>query len=168
MSAQPFEIAKGVVLPPGDYRFTRWRAEVFTASKRPWKIDATWWFGTFWSGHADEVNTAFQYKIAPRFQAILALRQTFARLKEGNFVARVYSLRVDYSVSPYLTFFNLIQFDNESRNMGWQSRVRWILQPGNEVFLVFNQGWLQDDHGGLNFRAVETGFSGKIQYTFRF
>jgi len=165
---EPFEIARGVVLPPGDYRFTRWRAEVFTASKRPWKVDATWWFGSYWSGHADEVNTAFQYKLAPHFQAILSLRQTFARLKEGNFVARIYSLRVNYSVSPYLTFFNLVQFDNESRNVGWQSRVRWILRPGNEVFLVFNQGWLQEEVGGFRFRPVETRLSGKFQYTLRF
>jgi hypothetical protein len=165
---EPFEIASGVVLPPGDYRFTRWRAEVFTASKRPWKVDATWWFGTYWSGHADEVNTTFLYKLAPHFQAILGLRQTFARLKEGNFVARIYSFRADYSVSPYLSFFNLVQYDNESRNMGWQSRVRWILRPGNEVFLVFNQGWLQDERGGFKFRPVETRLSGKFQYTFRF
>jgi uncharacterized protein DUF5916/cellulose/xylan binding protein with CBM9 domain len=165
---EPFEIADGVVLPPGDYRFTRWRAEVFTASKRPWKVDATWWFGTYWSGHANEVNTTFQYKLAPHFQAVLGLRETFARLKEGNFVARIYSFRADYSVSPYLSFFNLVQFDNESRNMGWQSRMRWILRPGNEVFLVFNQGWLQDERGGVSFRAVETRLSGKFQYTFRF
>jgi len=165
---EPFEIARGVVLPAGDYRFTRWRAEVFTASKRPWKVDATWWFGSYWSGHADEVNTAFQYKLAPYFQAILGLRQTFARLKEGTFVARIYSLRVNYSVSPYLTFFNLVQFDNESRNMSWQSRVRWIIKPGNEIFLVFNQGWLQDEAGGFRFRPVETRLSGKFQYTFRF
>ncbi|HLG15451.1 MAG TPA: DUF5916 domain-containing protein [Blastocatellia bacterium] len=165
---EPFEIAEGVVLPAGDYRFTRWRAEVFTASKRPWKIDATWWFGTYWSGRADEINTSFQYKLAPHFQAAVSLRQTFARLKEGNFVARIYSLRVNYSVSPYLTFFNLVQFDNESRNLGWQSRVRWIIRPGNEVFLVFNQGWLQDEGGGFRFRAAETSLAGKLQYTFRF
>ena len=89
-------------------------------------------------------------------------------MKEGNFVARIYSFRADYSVSPYLSLFNLVQFDNESRNMGWQSRVRWILKPGNEVFLVFNQGWLQDEPGGLKFRPVETRLSGKFQYTFRF
>jgi len=165
---EPFEIADGVVLPPGDYRFTRWRAEVFTASKRPWKVDATWWFGTYWSGHADEVNTSFQYKLAPHIQVGLDLRQTFARLKEGNFVARVFSLRANYSVSPFLTFFNLVQFDNESRDLGWQSRVRWIIRPGNEVFLVFNQGWLQDERGGFNFRSSGTRLAGKIQYTFRF
>ena len=163
-----FEIAKGVVLPPGDYRFTRWRFEVNTASKRSWKFDNAWWFGSYWSGHASQFSTSFQYKIAPHVLMSAEWDQTFARLQQGNFVARVFTIRANYSVTPYLTFFNLVQFDNDSRNMGWQSRVRWILKPGNEMFLVFNQGWLQDERGGFKFRAAETKLSGKFQYTFRF
>jgi len=62
---EPFEIARGVVLPPGDYRFTRWRFEVNTASKRRWKFDNAWWFGSYWSGNANQFSTSFQYKIAP-------------------------------------------------------------------------------------------------------
>ncbi|HEU4390545.1 MAG TPA: DUF5916 domain-containing protein [Blastocatellia bacterium] len=165
---EPFEIAKGVVLPPGDYRFTRWRFEVNTASKRRWKFDNAWWFGSYWSGDANQLSTSFQYKFVPHLLMSASWNQTFAHLKEGNFVARVFTVRANYSVSPYLTFFNLIQFDNDSKNLGWQSRVQWILKPGNEVFLVFNQGWLQDQEGGFRFRAVETRFSGKFQYTFRF
>lgn len=149
-------------------RFTRWRAEFGTASKRRWKIEGTWWVGTFWSGRADQIETSFEYKLAPHFQASLGLDQTFARLKEGNFVARIFSLRANYSVTPFLTFFNLVQFDNESRNLGWQSRVRWIIRPGNEVFIVFNQGWLQDERGGFHFRSADAGLAMKIQYAFRF
>ena len=165
---EPFEIAKGVVLPRGDYRFTRWRFEVNTASKRSWKFDNEWWFGSYWSGHANQFSTSFQYKIAPHMLISAGWDQTFARLQQGNFVARVFTVRANYSATPYLTFFNLVQFDNDSRNMGWQSRVRWILKPGNEMFLVFNQGWLQDERGGFRFRAAETKLSGKFQYTFRF
>ncbi len=41
---EKFEIAKGVVLPAGDYRFDRYRLEFETASKRPWEAFVTWWF----------------------------------------------------------------------------------------------------------------------------
>jgi hypothetical protein len=165
---EPFEISPGVVLPTGDYRFTRWRVEINTASKHRWKLDNEWYFGSYWSGHADQLATSLQYKFAPRLLMSAGMDQTFARLKEGNFVARIFTFRVDYSVSPFLTFYNLVQFDNESRNLGWQSRVRWILKPGNEVFIVFNQGWLQDERGGFHFRATDTRLAGKMQYTFRF
>ena len=140
----PFEISPGVVLPPGEYRFTRWTTNVATAGKRRLQASVKWSFGTYWSGHAEEVQTALTYKIPPRFIISLTTDQTFARLPQGNFVARIVSSQVNYAASPFLTFSNLIQYDNLSRNLGWQSRVRWIVRPGNDVFFVFNQGWIQD------------------------
>jgi hypothetical protein len=95
------------------------------------------------------------------------LNQTFARLKEGNFVARIYSARADYSFTPFLTLYNLVQFDMDSRNLGWQGRLQWILSPGNDLFLVFNQGWIQDEQNDFRFRMTDRKLSFKIQYTFR-
>ncbi len=167
---EPFEIADGVILPSGDYRFDRFRVELFTSDNRPWKMDTTWRFGTFWSGRAHEVFGQFQYKLAPNLDAAASYNLTFARLPEGHFAARILSLRADYSVSPFLTFFNLVQFDNSSNNLGWQSRVRWILEPGRDLFFVFNQGWIQDEDldGRKQFRKTATGLTAKLQYTFRF
>jgi len=164
----PFEISDGLFLPPGDYPFTRWRLEAYSASKRRLEVRATWWFGTYWSGHADELEIFLQFKLPPRIVLNFTAEQTFARLPQGNFVARVLSWRVNYSASPFLSFSNLLQYDNESRNLGWQSRVRWIVNPGNDVFFVFGQGWLQDSAGGFRFRAEESKVSAKVQYTFRF
>jgi hypothetical protein len=63
---------------------------------------------------------------------------------------------------------NLIQYDSLSRNLSWQSRGRWTLQPGNDVFLVFNQGWIQEDPDRVRFRAQDSKVSAKFQYTTRF
>ena len=75
----------------------------------------------------------------------VSTNQTFARLPEGNFIARIFTSNIGYTASPRLSFSNLIQYDNRSRNLGWQSRVRWTLQPGNDFFLAFNQGWIQEE-----------------------
>jgi hypothetical protein len=165
---RPFEIARGVTLPVGDYRFDRWRLEFATASKRRLNMTGTWWLGTYWSGHADELSGSIQYKIAPHFQTQFNYNQTFATLREGNFVTRIFGLRADYSVSPFLTFFNLIQFDNESKNLGWQTRARWILRPGRELIIVFNQGWIKEDGATPGFRPADRTLAIKAQYTFRF
>ena len=164
----PFDISSGVVLPPGDYRFTRWRLEAFSASKRRFEARATWWLGTFWSGRADEVELTLQYKLPPRFVIGLSTDQTLADLPQGSFVARVNTLRVMYAVSPFLTFSNLFQYDNQSANLGWQSRIRWTLEPGNDLFFVFSRGWVRDSEGDSGFRLQESELSAKFQYTFRF
>lgn len=94
--------------------------------------------------------------------------QTFAHLPEGNFIVRLLSADLDVAASPFLSLSNRVQYDNRSRNLSWQARLRYTLQAGQDVFLVFNQGWIQEDLGDLRFRTEDRKLSGKVQYTFRF
>jgi len=163
----PFAIAPGVVLPPGEYRFTRFRNNVSTATKRRLQGSASWSIGRYWSGHARTLQTGLTVKLPPRFTATFSTNQTFARLPEGHFTARILSSQVSYTASTFISFSNLIQYDNLSRNLGWQSRVRWTLEPGNDVFFVFSQGWLQDRDGGARFTSQDSKVSAKVQYSLR-
>lgn len=166
---EPFEIAPGVVLLPGEYRFTRFRSNLLsTATKRRLSGSVNLTYGGYWSGHAEQVTTSLTYKVPPRFTITVGTNQTFARLPEGHFVARIFTSSVNYSVTPRLSLSNLVQYDNRSRNMGWQSRVRWTLQPGNDLFFAFNQGWIREDAGNLRFRTQDSRLSAKFQYSFRF
>ena len=165
---EPFEISPGVVLPAGKYTTDRYKINIGTARKNKiiLSVRATW--GDFWSGSAEEVSTRFTFKLPPRFTWETEMRQTFAHLPEGDFTARVVTSTIDFALSPRLTFSNLIQYDNRSRNLGWQSRMRWTLKPGNDLFLSFNQGWINDPDSTLRFIAQDTKIATKFQYTFRF
>src|SRR5947207_13650923 len=75
--------------------------------------------------------------------------------------------RLDYNFTANVSWATLTQYDNESRIAGLQSRFRWILQPGNDLFLVLNRGWYRT----LDDNRFEPSFdraSAKLQYTFRF
>jgi hypothetical protein len=63
------------------------------------------------------------------------------RLPEGNFSENVYQLKADFFISPDLGFMNYIQYDDISRSLGWNARLRWQIKPGNEVYLVYNKSW---------------------------
>ena len=166
---EPFEISPGVRLMPGEYRFTRFRSNLLsTATKRRLSGSINLTYGGYWSGHAEQVTTSLTYKMPPRFTVSLGTNQTFARLPEGDFIARIFTSNVNYAASPRLSFSNLVQYDNRSRNMGWQSRIRWTLQPGNDLFFAFNQGWIQEADGNLRFRTQDRKVSAKFQYSFRF
>ena len=165
---EPFEISPGVLLPPGEYRFNPWRIFFISAPKRRLQGSIGLTFGSFWSGTAKTIQTGLSYKIPPRFSISLNTNQTFARLPEGNFTARIIRSRVNYAPSPFLSLSNLIQFDNRSGNLGLQSRLRWTLQSGNDLFFIFGQGWVQDLEGGYDFRRQDTRLATKLQYTFRF
>ena len=32
--------------------------------------------------------------------------------------------------------------------MGWQSRFRWIMRPGNDLYVVYTHNWLDDPVAG--------------------
>jgi hypothetical protein len=166
---EPFEISPGVVLPVGEYRFTRFRTNFFsTANRRRVSGNLSLTYGNYWSGSAEQVNAGVTFRLPPRFTASLSTNQTFAHLPEGEFVARIVTANVGYAASPRLSFSNLIQYDNRSRNLGWQGRARWTLTPGSDLFVAFNQGWVRDDAAERRFRPQDSKLSSKLQYTFRF
>ncbi len=165
---EPFEISPGIVLPVGEYRFTPLRIFFTSAQKRKLQGSIGLTFGNFWSGTAKTVQTGFRYQLPPKFSISLNTNQTFAQLQQGNFIARIISTQVNYTVSPFLSFSNLVQFDNRSGNLGLQSRVRWTLKPGNDVFFIFGQGWVQELGGFYDFRQQDSRLATKLQYTVRF
>ena len=168
---ESFQIAPGVTLLPGEYKFTRFRSVLMSANKRPVSGSLSLGFGDYWSGKAEQVTASLSYRLPPWLIVTASSNQTFARLPEGGFIARILTSSVAYAVSPSLSFSNLIQFDNRSRNLGWQSRVRWTLQPGNDFFLAFNQGWIQEEIEavrGRRFRSEDSRVSAKFQYSYRF
>ena len=168
---EPFEISPGVFLQPGVYRFTRFRSNLLsTATKRRLSGSINFLYGGYWSGHAEQVIPSVTYKLPPRLIITASANQTFARLPEGTFVARIFTGNVSYAFSPTLALSSLMQYDNRSRNLGWQSRMRWTPQPGNDLFIAFNQGWIQEVAGdGLDgrverrFRPQDSKLSAKIQ-----
>ncbi len=165
---EPFQIAPGVILQPGEYHNNRWKTTVASARKRNFVGFVNASYGDFWSGTAEQISATFTFKLPPKFNFSIAANQTFAHLPEGDFIARILTSNIDYSISPFLSFTNLVQYDNRSDNLGLQSRIRWTITPGRDLFVVFNQGWLQDPMGGFRFQSQDTKVSTKFQYTFRF
>ena len=164
---EPFEISPGVVLPVGEYRTHRSRIVIATASKRALSCFFIFNYGDFWSGTSQEMNVRLTYNLPPHFTATVAANQTFADLPQGKFIARIFTGTFNYALTPRLTFSNLIQFDNRSRNLGWQSRIRWTPKPGNDLFISFSQGWIHEP-GSLRFKVSDTKIATKFQYTYRF
>ena len=97
---EPFEISPGVVLPAGEYRFTRWRIFFTSAQKRRIQGSIGFNVGNFWSGTAKMIQTGLSYKFPPYFSISLNTNQAFASLPQGSFIARFLSRMYARRVSP--------------------------------------------------------------------
>jgi hypothetical protein len=161
----PFEISPGIILPPGSYRWNRYRVEANTATKRRWVVDAALWYGDFYNGARRQTELGLTLKPTTHVAVALQAERNDITLQQGKFYTQILSGRGDYNFSPNVSWQNLLQYDTESRLLGVQSRFRWILKPGNDIFLVLNRGWFHDLRGrylpSFDRAAV------KIQYTVR-
>ena len=138
-----FEISPGIVLPAGaEYDFNRFRASFQMANRRVLALQSRLEVGSFFSGNREEI--ALTLGIRPRPGVTINLEQEWNRisLAERRFETRVFRVIGDTQFSPWIYLVNNIQFDSVSDMIGWQSRLRWILTPGNDLFLVYTQNWI--------------------------
>ena len=164
---QDFEIASGVSLTGGGtYDFTRYELEAATANRRVVAVGARYEDGRFFSG--ERRDFALNIGLRPRTGVLVNLENEWARveLAEGRFSTRLHRLNVNTQFSPWISAVNNIQYDSVSRVLGWQTRFRWILRPGNDVYFVYNHNWIEDLSG--NRVTLARSAATKIIYTHRF
>ena len=138
----PFEVAPGIFIPAGSYEFTRWRLEAQTSEHRPLQFGTTTWFGTFYNGHLTQWENYLRWTSPNgRIQLDLQTENDFAHLPAGNFVQRLWSAQAAYAWNPNIVLSTFLQYDTESQNIGTNTRLRWTIKPGNDLFVVWNRGW---------------------------
>ena len=60
------------------------------------------------------------------------------RLPQGRFVQELLGSRLNVNLSPDLQVSAFVQYDNESRDVGSNTRLRWTFDPVGELFVVYN------------------------------
>ena len=173
----PFEIADGVVIDPGRYHWTRFRAEAELASKRQLSGQFTWWFGDFYTGRLDELRLSASWKPSPLFIVELNGTRNTGRLAEGDFTQEVVGTRFRVNFSPDLELNSYLQYDSETDTFGTNTRLRWTFSPLGDLFVVYNYNVARDlvtgaapgasvDRRGWGFLSNELLV--KLQYAFRY
>ncbi len=166
----PFEIVEGVVIPPGGYHFNRYRVEAESSTHRIWRAGSTLWFGEFYSGRLINWEAyAGLGASSGRWQVDIEAENNFADLPEGDFVQRLWQLKTVWAFSPDLVLSLYGQYDSETRNLGLNTRLRWTIGPGNDLFFVWNHDWerslASDDRWAL--RPLTDQVVLKLRLTFR-
>lgn len=134
----PFEIADGVVIPPGSYRWMRYRVEVATAQKRRLYSQLTWWFGDFYNGTLDQYLWTGAWNPTPLITVEFSGERNVGRLATGTFTQMVVGNRVRVNVSPDLSISSYLQYDTDSDSIGVNTRLRWTFRPVADLFIVYN------------------------------
>ena len=87
------------------------------------------------------------------------------RLREGTFIVRLASATLKLAFTPDLSWNSVVQYDNLSRQVGLNSRLRYTYRPGSDLYVVVNQGWDDDER---HFQRLTTAITMKMGATLRF
>ncbi len=155
----------GVVLPPGAYDFNSHNLMLFTSESRPVALMTDVRVGSFFSGTQRRYLGEVIWRTDRHLRTSFSIEKNWIRLDEGNFDTSLIMYRLDYSFTPFISLANFVQYDTDTRNIGLQSRLRWIMKPGREFFVVFNHSW--QENALDRFEAAQTHFRFKLNYTFR-
>lgn len=141
---ETFEIADAVIIPAGSYHWNRYRLEAGLAAKRRFSGQVSWWFGGFYEGKLNEIELTASWKPSPLVILELSGEHNVGRLPQGRFAQDLIGTRVRLNVSPDLQLNSFVQYDNESRSVGTNTRLRWTFHPLGDLFLVYNHNILRE------------------------
>jgi len=161
---EPFEIADGVVIPPGSYNFVRYRFEQDFAARRMVSGRISWWFGTFYNGNLHQVTARMALKPSAFATFEVTAERNIGDLPVGDFTQDLIGGRVLVNFSPDLQVNSFVQYDNESRELGANTRMRWTFHPLGDLFVVYNHNVVDLlDRWELDSNQLLV----KVQYAFR-
>jgi hypothetical protein len=162
---EPFEIVDGVQIETGRYDNAGWEVGLATSPARRLAVDASYGSRGFYDGTRQDVFVGAELRPAPWFALAAEYEMNDVDLEAGDFIVRTARTRATVQFSPELTWDTTVQWDNQSDQAGLNSRVRYEFRPGQELFVVYNEGFSVEDD---EFESLSQEMTVKVGLTFRF
>jgi hypothetical protein len=137
---RPFEISPGVILQPGQYKFSLpgldWGTDPSAAFSFLTRIEV----GQFYSGHKSGGNVTFTARRGGSISSALTLDYQDVNLPEGDFIRQLIGLKLAYFFTPRVFVQSLTQYNNQAEVFTANLRFAWLNTAGTGLFIVFNDG----------------------------
>lgn len=172
---RPFRIRPDIEVPAGSYLNWEWELSGRTAGRRALSASASIGRGGFWSGTRSEGDVSVTLRPSPGWAFTGTYERNEVQLPQGDFTTNLGRLSAAWDVSPWASINSNVQYDDVTRVVGLFARARWILRPGNDLFLVYTHNWREeeliptpDGRTERRFETLSRGGAAKLTYAIRF
>lgn len=162
-----FELGDGVQVPAGTFDMTTHQFSYEASGRRRFLGELEVEFGDFFGGDLRRFSINPILVPSKVFTLSAGFEDVEARLEGDRFHTQLFSANLDLTAGPDVSWKNLFQYDTESKQLGLQTRLRWILEPGRNLFLVGLFGFEKEDSLS-SFQRTEQQLAIKLTYTVRF
>ena len=162
--------AEELLIEPGDYTAWKWSVGGRTAGRRMLSGSANLERSDFWTGERTQWSASGTIRPRRGVSISTNYERNEVRLEQGAFDTNLVRLSGNWNLSPLTSMTGNIQYDDVSRVVGLFARARWIVRPGNDVFLVWSHNWQNEVARLLDreFSTLSRGGAVKVNYSFRF
>ncbi|MFH1574068.1 MAG: DUF5916 domain-containing protein [Acidobacteriota bacterium] len=160
----PFQLRTGVVVLPGTYRFNTLSATLNTFRRRHARVNLGYSTGGFWSGERDRLSADGGYRISRHFDLSGRYEINWVNLPEGKFTTHLVSTRLQVALRNDMAVNTLLQYNNDTKLFSSYVRFYWIVRPGSEFFVVYNETDRMGELSGVKNRSLSV----KLNYLFAF
>ena len=168
-----FSPSEGLSVTPGDYSIWEYRLFGRTSGRRRFSFFGGATVGGFWDGDRQQYGGRLSFRPNPGISLSTNIQYNDVQLPGGDFTASLYEFSSDWNPSPWVAITGQVQYDDQSKIVGLFSRLRWIVKPGNDIYLVYTQNWRRElldllDPNDYAYNTLSRGASIKVNYTYRF
>lgn len=162
---QGFEVLPGLAVSADDYRWHQGMIVLNSSGARSLSARATVQHGGFYDGRRTDYSAGLTWRPLPGLLLSGQGEQRQLRLTDGSATVRLGTISSRVHLTPRLSLSTTGQYDNVSRQLGINARLRWIVGMDNNFYLVFNRlQQLNDDDNNL---LAQTALA-KVQWHFLF
>jgi hypothetical protein len=159
--------ARTVTIPAGEYAWDEWFLGMMWGGQRRISGGMQLQGGDYYDGTHFSRRGNITWRPNRKFAIDVSLTEDSINLPGGDFTLRITGINSQYAFTSTLSWSNLVQYDNVSENLGFNSRLHWIPKAGQQAFVVLNWGLIDPDKDNT-FESTLADLSLKFNYTLRF
>ncbi len=165
-----FSVFKSIMVPSGNYTVHRVGVSLQSKQGRKFSTKLALESGGLYDGTQTKVITSLQWKVNHHLTIFQDYETAWINFSSESFRTHIVQSRINYALNTKFFINSLIQYDNESEELGVNLRLSYQFREGRELFLVYNEIL---DEEGVRFSRVLTQSKGrsiilKFNYQFNF
>jgi hypothetical protein len=148
----------------GGYEWWEYQMNYSSSRSRTVAVTASAFTGGFYGG--DRTNLSAECVFRTNMHYSLSADVNFNRIGIDNrtFNTREYGSRLTLDINTRLSSTMFLQWNNETREVNLNYRIRFIPSPGSDLYIVYNH-LMDEEH---EFETLRSTGMFKMNYTFRF
>jgi len=160
-----FGVSGGGVVPAGEYWMTNYTLDFDLRDAGLINGGFGYELGDWYHGEKQTAYFRLGFDPTKWLNTSLSYSYNHFELPDTEFDAQIASGNIRINFTPDMGWSHLIQYDNVSESIGYNTRFFWEFQPGKKFYIVVRQNYGDEDR---LFSLRESEFAVKAITTFRF